>query len=239
MIKSTIDTQIKLNKSTCIQQKLMQKPVDFFDIRIQEVASQVKLSTTRKVDRFLEDKKIILKATHATLPGEIKNGVNNLNASRSEKERIKNKFSETFIKGLEHNWNNKKMETLKLLIKEQKIPTDPEKRNQGTYLVWRGLNVKQLITMIQNESAGNQRADINATAPPESAVLLQVGERESLPEFTTHPGIAEQFGTNGYIGLFAIKGRFLSPGSTVEEGWVTEKNAPAELILFKEGRCIS
>jgi|GEM_PF-3112860 len=170
------------------------------------------------------------------LPIKIIKNINFCNFPAIDKNRIRNKLSKALING-NSDISQKRIEQLRRLISYQhNIPADPEARNQGVYLVWRGLNAKQLITMTKNKSAGNASADPNTPAPSECAASRQVAEYESLPEFTANPAIAEQFGTNGYVGLFAVKGRFLSPGSGIEEGWVAGQSAPAELVLFREGR---
>ncbi len=64
----------------------------------------------------------------------------------------------------------------------------------GKFIVFRGCQVKQLILMMKTGSAGGMPVNVHTKAPDEKAIVEQVGEISSLPEFTTDLDIAKRFG---------------------------------------------
>lgn len=102
-------------------------------------------------------------------------------------------------------------------------------------ILWRGCRADQLVKMVRHHSAGGVPCDIAVNAPPYERAGAQVGESLSLPEFTSNPAIAEQFGKGIVVAVFAIPKRYLQEGSVSEQGWVCERAAPVELLAWKEG----
>jgi len=212
-----------------------------------ETVSKTNKKTQQVAARFAKDMDAFLKSEPKTLSRnidtyplshEIQEIINNYpGISESEKKTVEEKLSKTYYAGIHTPYMGGRREMLlQKLLGTQVIPADAAERSKGTYLLWRGLRDDQLVMMVINGSAGNQKADPNASAPSEASSILQVGEKESLPEFTTNPAIAEQFGTNHNVCVFRLRGRDLTPGSGTEAGYIVNQNAPAELILYKKGR---
>lgn len=105
-------------------------------------------------------------------------------------------------------------------------------------ILWRGCRPDQFVKMLINQSAGPMPYNPNTTAPSEEQAKKQVGESsESLPEFTENTTVASSFARGGNIvGAFAIPTRYLTLGSVVEKGWVSQKDAPVALLNWKEGQ---
>ncbi len=104
-------------------------------------------------------------------------------------------------------------------------------------ILCRGCNKKQIKGMVKNGSAGGKESpNVNAERPDEESAKKQVGEMDSLPEFTTDRGKAENFGCNTFVAIFEIDSRYLTEGSPSEKGWVCDPRAPVKLIGWKEGR---
>jgi hypothetical protein len=117
----------------------------------------------------------------------------------------------------------------------------PSVKNQGTneesVILWRGCKANQLVPMAHMGSAGGRLAPKALSPPPSgSEVIKQVGEQESLPEFTFNTAVAEGFGTGQFVAAFEIQTKYLAKGSVSEGGFVTSQEAPVKLVAWKMGR---
>jgi Domain of unknown function (DUF4765) len=204
------------------------------DIKVEDVFIAKLSESTGSKTTTLNEKKI---NQRPPLPRELMNVIKKL--PDEDKERIKNELTLKFqpAKGLNPNIDQA---TIQHELQMQTIPQNNEElhKHKGSYLVWRGLTAGQLTTMLQNGSAGNQKANPNTSRPGEQSIRDQVGEKASLPEFTTDPMVAERFGTNSYVAIFRIESRYISHGSKSESGIAANPDAPAELVSFKIGRQI-
>lgn len=83
------------------------------------------------------------------------------------------------------------------MLKEKYNPDLPNPSYIENYspkvIVWRGCNAKQLVKMLEYGSAGGTKANRKALAPSQEKAKKQVGEQDSLPEFTFSTIVAEQF----------------------------------------------
>ena len=132
--------------------------------------------------------------------------------------------------------NQKNHNALKDKIQQKlQIPKMQNSLNKDdpTIIVWRGMSINELEEIVRLGSIG-KKANEKISPPTEDQAKAQVGEmlEQSLPEFTVNPKIAEAFarGPDAIVGCFAIKARYLTPGSFVESGVVCNKGAPIELI---------
>ncbi|MBI2743450.1 MAG: DUF4765 family protein [Chlamydiales bacterium] len=112
----------------------------------------------------------------------------------------------------------------------------PKPGDASVAIVWRGCNSSQLTRMLKSETAGGKPVNTDVGRPTEVEAQRQVGEVARFPEFTFDPKVAEGFGTDAYVGVFAIETRYLSPGSKAESGVVCYADAPVQLIGWKKGR---
>lgn len=104
-------------------------------------------------------------------------------------------------------------------------------------ILWRGCRPDQLILMVKTGSAGGKNpAREDCGLPSEKEARAQVGELKGLPEFTENQVVAEGFGTANFVAAFKIAKKHLLPGSVSEAGFVTNPDAPVELVAFKNGR---
>lgn len=103
-------------------------------------------------------------------------------------------------------------------------------------IVWRGLRMDQLFKMVAYGSAGGIPVNNNANQPSEASVKDQVGERISLPEFTSSVEVAEHFGTGHVVAVFEAAMKFFVIGSASEQGFVCNPEAPVKLIGWQLGR---
>ena len=102
-------------------------------------------------------------------------------------------------------------------------------------IVLRGCRADQLAKMLLHSSAGGITPDRKTLPPSEEAVKLQVGEKDSLPEFTFNPTVANRFGKGCFIVACEIKTKYLSLGSTAEQGVVCSPKAPIKFLAWKFG----
>lgn len=109
--------------------------------------------------------------------------------------------------------------------------------DQQMVILWRGCGERQLVrTALYGSFSTTPNED--ALPPSEEESRKQVGEKLNLPEFTALPSVAEGFGTNKFVAAFAVETRYLSKGSSSEEGFVCSYDAPVTLVGWREGRKI-
>jgi hypothetical protein len=101
--------------------------------------------------------------------------------------------------------------------------------------LFRGCRPDQLAKMLVGGSAGGLPANANTGKPSEEAAKTQVGEGESLPEFTSNIGKAKSFGTGQLVVAMSIKKSNLTQGSETEAGMVCNHDAPVILVAWRPG----
>jgi hypothetical protein len=92
--------------------------------------------------------------------------------------------------------------------------------------------------MVENGSAGGVKPNADISRPSNEAAIKQVAEsvKGKLPEFTTDPKVAGNFGLKGVVAVFEIDSRYLTWGSGTEGGWCCLPEAPITLKGWEEGR---
>nr|WP_232838464.1 DUF4765 family protein [Streptomyces geranii] len=104
-----------------------------------------------------------------------------------------------------------------------------EGSDDGVYL-WRGTSVGTANTMARKGSAGGRTADASVAAPSSASSRSQVGHGGQLPEFTTNTGVAEGFSFRNALVVVYIAAKYLSKGSSSEEGWIASPKAPLIVV---------
>lgn len=142
------------------------------------------------------------------------------------------------IQGLETEQQQKNAKEILLKTRTFHLPRPLEfSPDQQMVILWRGCGERQLLRAALYGCFSTMPNE-EALPPSEKESREQVGEKTSLPEFTSFPDIAEGFGTNKFVAAFAIKTRYLSKGSPSEGGFICTKDAPVTLVGWKEGRKI-
>ncbi|MFH8463777.1 DUF4765 family protein [Streptomyces sp. NPDC017991] len=104
-----------------------------------------------------------------------------------------------------------------------------QQSESGVYL-WRGTTASKANQMMSKGSAGGRTADSSVAAPDHESSQSQVGHGGQLPEFTTNPGVAEGFSYKNVLVVVYIAAKYLSKGSTSEEGWIANPKAPLTVV---------
>ncbi|WP_406131401.1 DUF4765 family protein [Streptomyces sp. NBC_00989] len=123
------------------------------------------------------------------------------------------------------------------LIKDLTLPTDyatvasmvAEGSEHGVYL-WRGTNLATANSMASKGSAGGRTADPRVSAPSSASSRSQVGHGGQLPEFTTSTGVAEGFSFRNALVVVYVAAKYLSKGSSSEDGWIADPKAPLTVV---------
>ncbi|MFF0113760.1 eCIS core domain-containing protein [Streptomyces prasinus] len=97
-------------------------------------------------------------------------------------------------------------------------------------VLWRGTTLSRALAMESNGSAGGAASNAGVAAPERTASRRQVGHGGRLPEFTAREGVAESFSTGGALVVVRIAAKYLTPGSSTEEGFVADPTAPLEVL---------
>lgn len=104
----------------------------------------------------------------------------------------------------------------------------------------RGCSEAQLKNLAMQATAGGVEVNATIERPSEQDASDQVAEKIRLPEFTSHEGTSQAFGTNNFVIAIKINTRYLTQGSkSFESGWIANPSAPIELLAWKEGRSLS
>lgn len=142
------------------------------------------------------------------------------------------------IENLETDLQQKTAKENLLKTRSFRLPAPLElSEDQQRVILWRGCGERQLVraalygcfSTVPNEEA---------LPPSEEESKKQVGEKINLPEFTALPSVAEGFGTNKFVAAFAVETRYLSKGSSTEDGYICSNDAPVILVGWREGRKI-
>ncbi|MFJ4696085.1 DUF4765 family protein [Streptomyces sp. NPDC088766] len=104
-----------------------------------------------------------------------------------------------------------------------------EGSEHGVYL-WRGTGLATASKMASKGSAGGRTPDPSVGAPSSASSRSQVGHGGQLPEFTTHTGVAEGFSFRNALVVVYIAAKYLSKGSSSEEGWIANPKAPLIVV---------
>ncbi|MEV5534383.1 eCIS core domain-containing protein [Streptomyces prunicolor] len=123
------------------------------------------------------------------------------------------------------------------LISQLTPPTDystvasmvAEGSEHGVYL-WRGTSLATANSMASRGSAGGRTADPSVSAPSSASSRSQVGHGGQLPEFTTGTGVAEGFSFRNALVVVYVAAKYLSKGSSSEEGWIADPKAPLTVV---------
>ncbi|ERT10750.1 DUF4765 family protein [Photorhabdus temperata] len=103
---------------------------------------------------------------------------------------------------------------------------DPE----ASFILYRGVSSKTAFDMYKNSSAGGEPANIDSPPPTTENARQQVGKGAYLPEFSVDESVFDRFSRNRYGVVVKIKSKYLSLGSESESGFVTNKDAPIEIL---------
>ncbi|MEU9782734.1 DUF4765 family protein [Streptomyces phaeochromogenes] len=104
-----------------------------------------------------------------------------------------------------------------------------QQSESGVYL-WRGTTASTARNMMSKGSAGGRTADSSVAAPDRESSRSQVGHGGQLPEFTTNAGVAEGFSFQNVLVVVYIAAKYLSKGSSSEEGWIANPKAPLTVV---------
>ncbi|MFJ2261980.1 DUF4765 family protein [Streptomyces sp. NPDC087844] len=104
-----------------------------------------------------------------------------------------------------------------------------QQSESGVYL-WRGTTASKADQMMRKGSAGGRTADSGVAAPDRESSQSQVGHGGQLPEFTTSPGVAEGFSYKNVLVVVYIAAKYLSKGSSSEQGWIANPKAPLMVV---------
>lgn len=112
------------------------------------------------------------------------------------------------------------------VAKSIKEAIDPE----ASFILYRGVSSKTAFDMYKNSSAGGEPANIDSPPPTTENARQQVGKGAYLPEFSVDESVFDRFSRNRYGVVVKIKSKYLSLGSESESGFVTNKDAPIEIL---------
>lgn len=115
------------------------------------------------------------------------------------------------------------------------LPKVPRVQTGESMTLYRGCRPDQLAKMLVAGSAGGLPVNPNTGKPTENAAVMQVGERESIPEFTSSSGVSKSFGKANIVIAVSIKKSYLRQGSGVECGMVCNPDAPIKLLAWRPG----
>lgn len=104
-----------------------------------------------------------------------------------------------------------------------------------TMTLYRGCKADQFAKMLINGSAGGEPANEYTEKPTEQAAINQVGEKESIPEFTSNYEIAKSFGRGHIVVAMSMNKKHLYQGSVTESGMVCNLDAPIKLLAWRPG----
>lgn len=129
------------------------------------------------------------------------------------------------------------IEKIEINLKEtnKELPKISLFQHGDNVILYRGCKPSQLASMLVSGTAGGLSENPNPVKPSEEAALDQVGERKSLPEFTTSLGVTQSFGKGNIMTAFSMKKSHLKQGSVVESGMVCNPDTPIKLTAWREG----
>ncbi|MBQ0985974.1 DUF4765 family protein [Streptomyces sp. F63] len=113
---------------------------------------------------------------------------------------------------------------------ESTVASLVEQQSDQQVILWRGTSLARAEAMEANGSAGGGSASASTTAPDRAASQSQIGYGGQLPEFTTRPGIAEGFSYKQALVVVSIAAKYLSRGSSSEDGWTALPSAPLTVL---------
>ncbi|MFI1951656.1 MULTISPECIES: eCIS core domain-containing protein [Streptomyces] len=105
-----------------------------------------------------------------------------------------------------------------------------EQQSDQHVILWRGTTLSRAEAMEANGSAGGGSANASTTAPDRAASQAQIGYGGQLPEFTARAGIAEGFSYRQALVVVSIAAKYLSRGSSAEDGWTALPSAPLTVL---------
>ncbi|MEU4684661.1 eCIS core domain-containing protein [Streptomyces xinghaiensis] len=105
-----------------------------------------------------------------------------------------------------------------------------EQQSDQHVILWRGTTLSRAEAMEANGSAGGGSANASTSAPDRAASQSQIGHGGQLPEFTARTGIAEGFSYKQALVVVSIAAKYLSRGSSAEDGWTALPSAPLTVL---------
>ena len=132
---------------------------------------------------------------------------------------------------------DKALQQLLLDTYNPKLPKaePPSSSHPETVIVWRGCRADQLVKIAKTSTAGGAALNADIPPPSEKEARSQVGESTSIPEFTFASQVAERFGRGNFVVACEIHVKYLTPGSTSEQGVVCSPHAPINILAWKHG----
>jgi len=159
--------------------------------------------------------------------------INNKNNANTENKDVLNKILNEVLKITEENTAKDIGKILKETNKD--LPKEKRVQHGNSMTLYRGCRPDQMAKILITGSAGGIPANRDTGKPTEDEALRQVGELESIPEFTSSYHVSKSFGRGQLVIAVSIEKQYLKSGSGVESGMVCKADAPITLLAWRPG----